>query len=76
MFNTKFISSWTKTNNFINWMIKFDENIAGLSEQAGIVPQASIYYENGDYYQGNLWNGIRQGIGIYYEQSTGLTYNG
>lgn len=50
MFNTKFISSWTKTNNFINWMIKFDENIASLSEQAGIVPQASIYYENGDYY--------------------------
>ena len=36
----------------------------------------TIYYENGDYYQGNLLNGMKRGIGVYYELATNLTYNG
>lgn len=76
MFNIKFILAWSKTNNFQCWLKNFDKNICALSPQSGATPNALIYYENGDYYQGHIINGERRGVGLYYEQSTGHTYNG
>ena len=59
--------AWTKTYNFSYWLKTVDKKICGLSPQSGFIPSIKINYDNGDFYQGNLVNGIREGQGKYYE---------
>lgn len=35
-----------------------------------------IYFENGDFYKGQLLGGVRQGFGTFYQNSNNSTYIG
>ncbi|CDW75236.1 UNKNOWN [Stylonychia lemnae] len=76
MFSLKFYLAWTQTEAFQFWIKNFDSNICALSCQSGSVHNTFIHYENGDYYCGQMYNGVRKGMGQYYEYLTELTYNG
>lgn len=66
------------TYSFASWKRNLEkhENLWSYCEQAGYVNSTKLYLENGDFYQGSLNYGKRQGFGSLTETSSinGVTY--
>ena len=60
--------------SFDHWRRQEHKYLWTYSKQAGFVNSARLYLENGDFYQGSLYNGIRQGFGTLRERSIGKCY--
>ena len=69
------------TYNFAYWFctnLTSETYLWTYSEQSGLVNKSKLYLENGDFYQGALYNGKRQGFGtlIEYQGNCPYVYSG
>lgn len=75
-YNKDFIFNWLQTQNCKTWLHEHDKNLGYKSEYVKHANDVTIYYENGDVYNGSLKMGKRNGNGSYREISTKRVYNG
>jgi hypothetical protein len=71
-----FIGQWTKTQNYQIWLSTQDKNLCYRSKLLKSGKSVSVYYENGDVYNGFLSQGKKSGYGVLNEYSTNSTYSG
>jgi len=65
------------TYNFAYWFctnLTSETYLWTYSEQSGLVNKSKLYLENGDFYQGALYNGKRQGFGTLTEYQGNCPY--
>jgi hypothetical protein len=75
-YNMHFIGQWTKTLNYQIWLSLQDRNLCFRSKFVKSGRSVSVYYENGDVYNGSLCEGQKSGYGVFNEFSTNSTYSG
>lgn len=75
-FTKKFLVEFTKTSVFNHWLFNHSPMIAQLSPFYHIQNQGQLFFENGDYYKGDLLYGQRQSQGQFYHDATNSTYTG
>ncbi|KAF4149226.1 MORN repeat domain-containing protein [Phytophthora infestans] len=78
--------SWQSTNNYANWIDqelrqrRLTRNNSGDTSPTRRPPpnegHAAFTYPNGDEYDGDFYEGKREGYGVYIERSTGNQYDG
>ncbi|KAI9994231.1 hypothetical protein PInf_016799 [Phytophthora infestans] len=78
--------SWQSTNNYANWIDqelrqrRLTRNNSGDTSSTRRPPpnegHAAFTYPNGDEYDGDFYEGKREGYGVYIERSTGNQYDG
>ena len=75
-YNKDFIFNWLQTQNCKAWIHEHDKTLGYRSEYVKQANDVTIYYENGDVYNGSLKMGKRNGNGSYREISAKRVYNG
>ncbi len=73
--NIEFLCAWTDTLNFKFWFNQVDKHLYLRSEYVKQTDNITIYFENGDVFQGILSFGQKNGFGVLTE-SNGFVYNG
>ena len=76
IYNKDFIFNWLQTQNCKAWIHEHDKTLGYRSEYVKQANDVTIYYENGDVYNGSLKMGKRNGNGSYREISAKRVYNG
>ena len=74
-YNYSFILKWiTTSKNFKYWNYEHDPELWTLSSHLETINDASIFYENGDHYIGDLKNGLPDGNGTLNKILDGMGY--
>jgi hypothetical protein len=71
-----FILEWCKTPNFLYWLNHHSKCIAERSPFYGASQDHLMIFEDGDVYYGELYSGMREGQGKYFDRDQNTLYVG